>query len=151
MREEGKLRFIGVSGYPLRIFREVLDRTDIDTIITYCRYTLIDTSLLELLPYLEAKGVGIINASPFAMGLLTDSPPPSWHPAPKEVQDACRKAAELAGDRLPAMALRFAVDNPNISSTLVGMSSTDQLKKNLTWLREAEAIEILKPVHNLGW
>ncbi len=150
LREAGKLRFIGVSGYPLRIFREVLDRTEIDTIITYCRYTLLDTTLLELLPYLIAKGIGIINASPFSMGLLTASPP-AWHPAPRAVKDACKSASNLAGDRLPAMALNFAVNNINIASTLVGMSSTDQLEKNLTWLKDAEALDILEPFHNVGW
>ncbi len=160
LRDAGKLRFIGVSGYPLRIFREVLDRTELDTILTYCHYTLFDTSLLEILPYLAKKGVGIINASPLAMGLLTNTSPPPWHPAPKIVKDACRKAAEIAGDDLAGLALQYAARNPAISSTLVGMSSLEQLKYNLLWLKATQSvtpnintqvIEILEPILNMGW
>src|SRR5207253_6190639 len=68
----GKARFVGITGLPLKIFREVLDRTPVDTILSYCRYSLNDRSLAGLIPYLEQRGVGVINASPLSMGLLTD-------------------------------------------------------------------------------
>ena len=42
-----------------------------DCVLSYCHNTLVDTSLQGLLPYLQQKGVGVINASPMAMGLLT--------------------------------------------------------------------------------
>lgn len=46
---------------------------------------------------LQSKQLGIISASPFAMGLFNLSAPiPYWHPAPKEIQDACQLAAQLA-------------------------------------------------------
>src|SRR4051794_16572295 len=57
LREAGKVRFIGITGYPLRIFREVLERRPVDTILSYCRYTLNDRSLEQMLPYLGARGV----------------------------------------------------------------------------------------------
>ena len=79
LREAGKVRFIGITGYPLRIFREVLERPLVDTILSYCRYTLNDRSLEQMLPYLGARGIGVINASPLAMRLLTDRGAPEWH------------------------------------------------------------------------
>lgn len=42
-----------------------------DTILSYCHYSLNDTSLEGLLPYLKDKHVGVINASVLSMGLLT--------------------------------------------------------------------------------
>ena len=44
----------------------------VDTVLSYCHYCLNDTSLESTLPYLEEKGVGVINASILSMGLLTE-------------------------------------------------------------------------------
>lgn len=43
--------------------------------------------------HLQERGIGIINASPIAMGLLSNRGPPDWHPATKDIKDACAKAA----------------------------------------------------------
>ena len=68
LRDRGKVRFIGVTGLPLSIFGYVLDHTEVDTILSYCRYCLNDTSLESFLPRLREKRVGVINASPWAWG-----------------------------------------------------------------------------------
>jgi aryl-alcohol dehydrogenase-like predicted oxidoreductase len=160
-RQQGKVRFIGVSGLPLHIYHDVLDHSPLDTVLSYCHHTLNDNSLTEHIPYLESKQVGIINASPFAMGLLTGAPPPEWHPAPELLKAACRKAAEYCrarGAELAPLALRYAVSNPSIATTLTGMRSQREVEQNAAWLRQppdtgllAEVLEILAPVHNLTW
>src|SRR5947209_7273490 len=73
VRDQGKVRFIGVSGYPMNIFRYVLDQdADLDVILSYNHYTLQNTMLADLIPYLKGKGVGIMNAAPFSARLLTN-------------------------------------------------------------------------------
>ena len=89
IKESGKARFIGITWLPLSIYPYVLDRVppgSVDVILSYCHYGINDTSLVDLLPYLKSKGVGVITASPLAMGLLTDNGPPDWHPAPEELK-----------------------------------------------------------------
>lgn len=89
LKEAGKARFIGITGLPLGIFSYVLDRVPpgtLDVVLSYCHYCVNDTSLGDLVPYLKTKGVGIINASPLSMGLLTESGPPEWHPASLELK-----------------------------------------------------------------
>lgn len=89
LKASGKIRFIGITGLPLKIFKYILDRVPegtIDVVLSYCHYSLNDSTLQDLLPYLKSKGVGIINASPLSMGLLTEGGPPSWHPASKDLQ-----------------------------------------------------------------
>ena len=44
----------------------------VDAVLSYCHYSLNDSSLESVVPYLESKGVGIINASLLSMGLLTE-------------------------------------------------------------------------------
>ncbi len=93
MVEAGKARFVGITGLPLDVVLRVVDRLDpgtIDTVLSYCRYSLNDTALLDALPRLEAAGIGVVNASPLAMGLLTHRGAPDWHPAPPALKEACR-------------------------------------------------------------
>ena len=160
-REQGKVRFLGITGYPLKIFRDVLERAEVDTILSYCRYCLNDTSLDSLIPFLQEKQAGIINASPLSMGLLTNRGAPDWHPAPESLQAACREAAahcRARGVDIAQLAMQFALAHPAIATTLVGTASPENLRKNAAWIASppdtellAEVQAILKPVQNLTW
>lgn len=157
----GKARFIGITGLPLKIFPTVLDRAPVDTILSYCRYNLVDTALTGLIPYLKQKGVGILNASPLSMGLLADRPLPEWHPAPPEMRAACVQAADHCrskGSSLPKLALQFAVANPELATTFVGMANVADLQSNVAWIDEpidmellAEVQTILGPIKDRTW
>ncbi|RXG67440.1 L-galactose dehydrogenase, partial [Armadillidium vulgare] len=94
--DEGKARYIGITGYVLNSLKEVLERSkvNIDCVLTYARYTLIDDGLAEYVPFFQKKGVGIINAASLAMGLLTFGGPSKWHPTTPEIREAAKKAAE---------------------------------------------------------
>jgi len=157
----GKARFIGVTGLPMKIFRHVADRVPVDAILSYCHYELNDTALADSIPYLQAKGIGIISASPLGMGLLSNRSAPQWHPAPKILQEACAKAAahcQSKGKSIEELAIQFAVANPDIATTLVGTADPTNIQSNIRAVSEpldklllTEVLEILKPVHNLTW
>ncbi len=103
------------SGYPMKMFRYVLDRAPLDVILSYNHYTLQNTMLADLVPYLKAKGVGIMNAAPFSARLLTNAPLPPWHKATPEVRAVCRKAAEhcqAKGVDIAQLALQFSIRQP---------------------------------------
>ncbi|WP_440876010.1 aldo/keto reductase [Thalassotalea sp. PLHSN55] len=136
LKAQGKIRYFGVTGYPVKIFEETVKHFDIDCILTYCRYALHDTALTKLIPILDSKGVGIINASPTGMGLLTERGAPSWHPGNKELLAASAKAVKLCqehGVDVTEVALQFAIDHPSIVSTLVGTANPLNIEKNVKW------------------
>jgi L-galactose dehydrogenase len=161
VQAQGKVRFVGVSGYPLRIFRSILDRAELDVVLSYGQYTLQNRRLLELVPYLQKKGVGIINASPFAARLLSSDPLPPWHKASPLVKEACRRAAEHCrsrGSDIAKLALQFAARNPAFACCLAGSVSSDYLRQWVMWLEEpidagllAEVEQILGPALNAGY
>ena len=161
VQEQGKARFVGITGLPLRIFRYVLDRTEVDTILSYCHYALNDTSLADLAPYLEKKNVGIISASPLGMGLLTQRGTPDWHPAPARIKEVCAQAAAFCRRRgvdIAQLAMQFALANPHIHTTLVGTANPDNIRKNVAWIEEPpdhallkEVQALLAPIHNQTW
>jgi L-galactose dehydrogenase len=161
LRDAGKVRFIGVTGLPLRIFAYVLDNAEVDTILSYCHYCLNDTSLETLLPRLREKRVGVVNASPLGMGLLTNRGVPAWHPAPGEIRDVCARAAAFCRSKgldIARLAVQFSTANPEIATTLVGTASLENLARNVQWLSDppdpemlAAVFRILEPVHNRTW
>ena len=156
----GKARAIGFSGLPLWIFPYIIDKVgeeQIDVILSYCHYSLVDTSLDTVLPYLISKGVGVINASPLSMGLLAPKPPPDWHPASAEIKTACAQAVADFPD-LAEMGIGFAVSHPNLTSTLIGMPSVAEVTQNIQTVtqtpdpRRLQAVRaILNPVRDQSW
>lgn len=158
LQNQGKVRFIGVSGYPMHIFRYVLDHTDLDVILSYNHYTLQNTMLADLVPFLKSKGVGILNAAPFAARLLTNAPLPSWHKATGEVREACRRAAEHCqshGVDIAQLALQFSIANEDMTTCVVGSANPVNIRKWAQWAELPldsglldEVLGLLRPIHN---
>ncbi|HAM73338.1 MAG TPA: aldo/keto reductase [Verrucomicrobiales bacterium] len=157
----GKVRHIGITGFPLEALKKATEKGTLDTVQSYCHYCLTDITLVRLVQHLKTRNVGIINASPFAMGLLTPKGPPVWHPAPADYRDVCAAAVEHCRKRrreLPKLALQFATSNRDIATTLVGTSSAKKLKQDVAWIEEpieegllAEVQQVLKPILNRPW
>jgi L-galactose dehydrogenase len=157
----GKARFVGVTGLPLNALRYVCERAAVDTILSYCHYELNDTALADSLPFFQERRVGIINASPLGMGLLSTRGTPPWHPAPQQVKETCARAARFSADRgasIEKLAVQFAVANPDIATTLVGSASSKNMLRNIEWIEEPmdmqllkEVLQILEPVKNFTW
>jgi L-galactose dehydrogenase len=161
IRDEGKVRYIGISGYPQKVFQFIIDQIGIDCVLSYNQYTLQNTRFVdESLPYLESKGVGAMNAGPFSARLLTNAPLPPWLKEPEEVKDAARQAAALCeknGVDIAQLALQFSIAHPGLATTIAGSANPVNIRKWAQWaeapldeslLREVQAI--FEPVKNLG-
>jgi L-galactose dehydrogenase len=161
LQESGKARWVGVTGLPLNSLKFVVERTPIDTILSYCHYELNDTALLSLIPLLQKRGVGVISASPLGMGLLSNRGAPDWHPAPPRVRELCARAAAhcaARGASIEKLAVQYAVAQPAIATTLVGSASPVNMSRNIDWVDEPldpalldEVLEILRPIHDVTW
>ncbi len=159
--EAGKVRFLGISGYPMKLFKFVLGQTDLDCVLSYNQYTLQNTRFAdELLPVLEERGVGAMNAGPFSARLLTNAPLPAWLKEPESVKDAARAAAALCQSRgvdIAKLALQFSLSNPRIATTVAGSANPENIRNWAKWaaepmdedlLREVQAL--FAPVKNIG-
>lgn len=161
LKQAGKIRFSGVSGLPLTVFEKSLAYTELDAVLSYCHYSLNDTSLLDILPLLEQKQVGLISASPLSMGLLGSRALADWHPAGAAIRAACREAAAYCaskGEDIAKLAVQFATANERIPTTLVSTANPENISKNIEWTDEpindellAEVLAILAPIHNRSW
>lgn len=161
LKAAGRIGHIGITGLPLKVLADGLDRAapdSINTILSFCHYELNDTSLEFLLPKCRERGVGVINASPTGMGLLTERGVPSWHPAPAPIVEGCRKAVDYCrsvGADIIKLAVQFSISHPGIATTLVGTANPDNIRKNIAYAEApmehellAKVREILAPIHN---
>lgn len=156
--EKGKVRFIGVSGYPMKMFKYVLANSDIDVLLTYNHYTLQNDMALELVPLCEQQGVGLMNAAPFSARLLTNAPLPEWHKATPEVRSVAKQAADHCAARgvdIAQLALQFSLAHPAFTTCVTGSANPDRVSQWVDWAEQpldeellAEVLQILKPIHN---
>ncbi len=163
LKEQGKVRAIGFSCYPLKTFNTVLDHVEdeIDCVLSYNQYTLQNTTYVDkLLPRLEAKNIGAMNAGPFSARLLTNAELPAWLKEPEEVKAAARTAAKLCADRgvdIAQLALQFSCEHPGLATTVAGSANPANIRKWAEWLEQpidrellAEVLAIFAPVKNSG-
>ena len=161
IQQSGKVRFIGFSGYPQKIFQFICDQTDVDCVLSYNQYTLQNTRFAdETVPYLKAKGVGIMNAGPFSARLLTNAPLPWWLKEPESVKEAARTAAAHCakhGVDIAKLAVQFSCAHPDITTTVAGSANPTNIRNWAKWLAEpldqqllSDVLAIFEPVKNLG-
>ena len=161
LQRSGKVGHVGITGLPVGAFCRVARKAEVDTVLSYSRYCLNDTSLLGVLPELEERGVGVLTASPLSMGLLSHRGPPDWHPAPAELKEACARAAEHCSRRgadISKLAVQFSTAQERLASCIVGSADPENIRRSCRWIEEpldeellAEVRAIFEPVKNLCW
>lgn len=164
LRTRGVVRHIGITGYKLDLLEQLACEQQVDTVMAYCTWTLQDRRLGEVARRLNQAGIGVLNASPLSMGLLTRNGAPDWHPAHESVQEVCRAVSKLCdshGVNVAQVALQFALTTAaenGIASTVIGTASRENMLDNIRWCESPLDIELMDnintlmaPVLNLGW
>jgi L-galactose dehydrogenase len=162
IKAAGKTRFIGISGLPVRYLAEIARQTELDTVLSWAHYNLLQDEINnELVPLSKEKNFGLMNAAPLMQRILSDAPLPEWHNAPKEmlsIQPALLQICKKYGVRLSDVAMRYAMDHPHITTTIVGMNSMSNIQQNVAALDFKIPPELLDeltaaiaPIKNLMW
>lgn len=162
IKSSGKARYIGITGLPVRYLAQIAREVEIDTVLSWAHYNLLEDEINdELVPLSKEKGFGLMNAAPLMQRILSDAPLPDWHRSPDEVKAMQPKLLAICnkyGVRLSDVALRYAMDHPAISSTIVGMNNKALVAKNLEAVDFEipaelldEITDLLAPVKNKMW
>ena len=158
---QGKVRFVGVSGYSIstltRVARKVQQRygRPLDAVQNWAQMTLQNTRLAKegLRQFREAEVDCVFNGSPLAAGLLRSVGVPvgklgDFHPAPAGLRAAAQQSAQWVstkGETLASAALRFSIATMTEAlgsagiggGTIFGAASIAELEENM---RAAESI-----------
>lgn len=155
LRARGVVKHVGITNLNLRHFKYVIDRVPtgtVDSILSFCHYTLNDDALVDYLDYFESKGVGVINASPYSMGLLTERGVPDWHPAPEALKRLALKAVAYCkskGVSIEQLAVSFSVGNPRIATTLFSTTNPENVLNTIKYANTPLDLELLEDVRKI--
>ena len=143
LRDKGSVKHVGITDLQPENLKWVVEHAPegtVESILNFCHYSLNDTLLADYLGFFEQHNVGVINASPFSMGLLSQRGAPDWHPAGKDLQRACAKAAaycEEQGYPIDKLAIQFSTSlNPRIATTLFSSANPKNVLKNIQYVNE---------------
>ena len=142
MKEEGIVKAVGLAMGRIDMMFPILKDWEFDILISHNRYTLLNRSANEMYDYAANKGIAIINAAPYAGGMLAkgsnnfskityqDVKDDDLLPV-KEIEKLCNKFKIDMG----AAALQFSLRDKRISTTLCGVSRPESIEKNLAWAK----------------
>lgn len=155
LKEKGVVGHVGITDLQLENLTWVVEHCQagmVESILNFCHYTLNDDALLDYLDFFEQRGIGIINASPLAMGLLSQRGVPSWHPAPLPLVEACHRAAEYCSQKgypIEKLAVQFSVSNERIVSTLFSSANPANVRQNILWANEELDWDLVREVKEI--
>ena len=129
LKDEGKVQHVGIATRGEDAPLAAIKTGFFATIQT--AYSILDQRMArQVLPQAERDGVGIINRSVLLKGALT----PKWRHLPgtlaplKANAEKAQALADQLGVNLPALALRFVLSNPAISTALIGTINPQHLE-----------------------
>ena len=143
LRKKGVVGHVGITDLQPENLRWVIEHSEpgtVESVLNFCHYSLNDDLLLDYLDFFEANGIGVINASPLSMGLLSQRGTPDWHPAPAALKEVCAKAAAYCQEQgypIEKLAIQYSTSlNPRIATTLFSSANPDNVLKNIGYVNE---------------
>jgi len=155
LREQGVVSHVGITDLQPENIKWVIEHTEpgvVESVLCFCHYCLNDDLLTEYFDWFESKGIGLINASPLSMGLLSSRGIPEWHPAAKSLVEACAKAAEYCrsqGYPIEKLAVQYAVSSDHIATTLFSSANPENVKKNIQFVEDPIDWDLVKKVQEI--
>ena len=155
LREKGVVGHVGITDLQLENLQWVIDHSPagtVESVLNFCHHCLNDDKLVDYLDYFEERGIGVINASPLAMGLLSQRGVPHWHPAPQSLVEACQKAVQhcLAKNYpIEKLAIQYSVSNPRIATTLFSSANPQNVIKNIEYAEEPIDWQLVQEVQDI--
>ena len=140
MKEEGLVGAVGLAAGRVDMMLALLRDWDFDSIITHNRFTLANRNAEPMIDYCVSKGIAVLNAAPYASGILAKGSNTykryAYQEATEDMLNPIRRIEEVC-DRydIPtgAAALQFSMRDPRVTSTVVGVSKPERITQTLEW------------------
>jgi D-threo-aldose 1-dehydrogenase len=156
MKEEGLVTAVGLAAGPVPLMMSLLGEWPFDALITHNRFTLANRNAEPMLDFAHAKGIAVLNAAPYAGGVLAKGsdtyPRYVYQEASDQALDPIRRIEAICAHHgVPpgAAALQFSIRDPRVTSTVCGVSRPERVAQTLEWanwpIPEAAWSELLSP------
>ncbi|MGI9354598.1 MAG: aldo/keto reductase, partial [Rhizobiaceae bacterium] len=140
IKEEGLADAVGLAMGRIDMMFPLLKERPFDTLISHNRFTLLNREADEMFSYADDAGIAVFNAAPYAGGVLAkgsaEMPKVTYQDATDEALEPVRQVEAVCathGLAPGAAALRFSIDDPRITSTIVGVSKPERVHQTIEW------------------
>ena len=155
LREKGLVSHVGITDLQPENITWVIEHTEpgtVESVLCFCHYCLNDNLLTKYFDFFEERNIGLINASPLSMGLLSSRGIPEWHPAAKSLVNACANAAEYCrkvGYPIEKLAIQYAISSDRIATTLFSSANPENVRRNIEYANTPIDWELVKKVQDI--
>ena len=136
LKKKGVVGHVGITDLQPENLKWVIEHCEegtVESILNFCHYSLNDTLLADYLGFFEQHGVGVINASPFSMGLLSS-----------------REYCLEVGYPIEKLAVQFSTSlNPRIATTLFSSANPLNVLKNIEYVNEPMDLDLVAKVQEI--
>ncbi|MBY6115195.1 aldo/keto reductase [Mameliella alba] len=140
LKEEGLAQAVGLAMGRLDIMEPILRAYPFDALISHNRFTLLNRAADGMFDYAYDNEIAVLNAAPFASGVLAKGSAQMPRITYQEADDAAlapvRAIEEVCarhGVPTGPAALQFSLRDPRITSTIVGVSKPERVQQTLDW------------------
>ncbi|MCP4318490.1 MAG: aldo/keto reductase [Hyphomicrobiales bacterium] len=140
LKDEGIARAVGIAMGRIDIMFPILRERPFDALISHNRFSLLNRSANEMFDFAHANGIAILNAAPYAGGVLAKGsakmPRVTYQEADNATLEPVRRIEEICaryGIAPGAAALQFSMRDPRITSTIVGVSKPERVAETIDW------------------
>jgi D-threo-aldose 1-dehydrogenase len=140
IKEEGLATAVGLAMGRLDIMLPLVKDHPFDVILSHNRFTLLNRSANALFDYAHANGIAVLNAAPYAGGILAkgsariskityqDGDEATLAPV-RQIEAICAEHGFAPG----AAALQFSMRDHRVTSTIIGVSKRERVSQTLDW------------------
>jgi len=140
MKEEGLCEAVGLAAGRVDVMMPILRDWDFDALITHNRFTLVNRNAAAMIDFAVEKGIAVLNAAPYASGVLAKGSGTYKRYVYQEASDAAlepvRRVEEICQrHNVPpgAAALQFSLRDPRIAATICGVTRPERVGQTLDW------------------
>jgi aryl-alcohol dehydrogenase-like predicted oxidoreductase len=139
LKRAGVIRFTGLGGTTAYTLPHIIATGRFDVVLTAFNYSLLwREAEIAVLPAAQAQGMGIVIGSPLQQGALARRYDDQVHDGARWLSPPRRKQFQAlyafldeAGLPIAEVGLRFVISNPDISCTLMGARSAEEVELNV--------------------
>lgn len=158
LKAEGLATSVGLAMGRLDIMLPLVKAWPFDVVLSHNRYSLLNRSADALFDYARSKDMTVINAAPYAGGVLAkgsaqvskityqDVDAAKLEPV-RRIEQICAAHGIAPG----AAALQFSLHDPRIASTVVGVSRAERVAQTLRWADQAISAETWAELRALAY
>jgi len=137
-KDQGVIGHLGISGGPIPMLIRYIETGEFSAVETHNRYTLLNRSAEPLLDAAKRLGVAVVNAAPYASGLLAKGPSSYaryvYQEAPQVILERAKAISDICQEfqvPMAAAALQFSMRDERVTSTVVGVTKPERIAQTL--------------------